>query len=595
MSCGESTPAFEGTPKREGYSFAGWSPAVASEVSGDAIYTAIWTLIPTYTVRYTDGADGEEIFADQVTSGLLSGAATPLFIETPSREGYNFKGWSPEVETDVTADVTYTAVWAQIVDSGECGDNGDNVTWTLDEDGLLTISGEGEMMSYSMISPPWTTYGNNITSAVIADGVTSIYIDAFYGCTGLVSILVEDGNSSFSSRNGILFNQTQTTLVAYPSGQTGSYTIPDSVTSIGSSAFRGCTSLTSVSIPNSVTSIGSSAFRGCTSLTSVSIPNSVTSIGYNAFYGCTGLVSVSIPNSVTSIGYDAFSGCTGLTDVYYAGTPAQWASISKGTNNAPLTSATIHYNSTGPDDVPTAYGTCGAEGGNLTWVLKNGVLTISGTGEMAGYTRPDDQPWKDYREQITKAVIESGVTSIGAHTFRFCANLTGVTIPESVRSIGAWAFGGCTVLADAKLPASLTNLGEAAFAGCAALTSVTIPAGVASISARAFFGCGLTSVTIPAGVTGIGEQAFSGCAGLTGVRLPAGVETIDTAAFFDCAGLTSVILPDSVSTIGDGAFYGCGINDVYYAGPAEQWNNITINVNNGPLTSASIHYNYTAP
>ena len=109
-------------------------------------------------------------------------------------------------------------------------------------------------------------------------------------------------NSAYSSVDGVLFNKSQTTLIQYPGGKAGSYTIPNSVTSIGFAAFAGCTSLTSVTIPNSVTSIGGYAFSGCTSLTSVTIPNSVTSIGDATFSGCTSLTSVTIPNSVTSIG-----------------------------------------------------------------------------------------------------------------------------------------------------------------------------------------------------------------------------------------------------------------------------------------------------
>jgi hypothetical protein len=133
--------------------------------------------------------------------------------------------------------------------------------------------------------------------------MTHIGIDAFYGCTGLTSIVI--GNSVTSIGSGAFSGCTGLTSV----------TIPNSVTSIGSDAFYGCTGLTSIVIGNSVTFIGDNAFCGCTGLTSVTIPNSVTSIGNYAFYGCTGLTSVVIGNSVTSIGNWAFSGCTGLTSV----------------------------------------------------------------------------------------------------------------------------------------------------------------------------------------------------------------------------------------------------------------------------------------
>ena len=202
-----------------------------------------------------------------------------------------------------------TALAANIVDSGTCGAEGDgsNLTWTLDSEGVLTISGSGDMHGYGSSGAPWH---GRVKSAVIAEGVTSISWCAFYDCTSLTSV-----------------------------------TIPDSVTSIGDGAFSRCTSLTSVTIPDSVTSIDFAAFSNCTSLTSVTIPDSVTSIGERAFFECTSLTSVTIPDSVTYIGESAFYNCTSLTDVYYAGSEAQWKAISiSSTGNDDLLTANIHYN-----------------------------------------------------------------------------------------------------------------------------------------------------------------------------------------------------------------------------------------------------------
>ena len=136
-----------------------------------------------------------------------------------------------------------TALAADIVDSGTCGAEGDgsNLAWTLDSEGVLTISGSGDMHGYDPSAAPWH---GRVKSAVIAEGVTSISWYAFYDCTSLTSV-----------------------------------TIPDSVTSISWYAFYNCRSLTSVTIPDSVTSIGEYAFYNCRSLTSVTIPDSVTSIG----------------------------------------------------------------------------------------------------------------------------------------------------------------------------------------------------------------------------------------------------------------------------------------------------------------------------
>ncbi len=150
----------------------------------------------------------------------------------------------------------------------------------------------------------------SLTSVTIGSGVTEIGDTAFNGCTSLTSFC-----GIYASEDGRCLIVDGTLKSFAPAGLT-EYTIPDSVTSIGGAAFRGCTSLTSVTIPDSVTKIGNNAFEGCTSLTSVTIPDSVTSIGINAFSGCTSLTSVTIGNGVTEIGQAAFYDCESLTSVY---------------------------------------------------------------------------------------------------------------------------------------------------------------------------------------------------------------------------------------------------------------------------------------
>ena len=150
----------------------------------------------------------------------------------------------------------------------------------------------------------------DLTSVTIPDSVTSIGNAAFRGCNSLTSV-----------------------------------TIPDSVTNIGDVAFGNCTSLTSITIPDSVTNIGDGAFCGCINLTSISIPNSVTTISHEAFSECTRLTSISIPNNVISIGYMAFYACNRLKDIYYSGSEAEWNAIEIRNNNVSLTNATIHYGS----------------------------------------------------------------------------------------------------------------------------------------------------------------------------------------------------------------------------------------------------------
>lgn len=292
----------------------------------------------------------------------------------------------------------------------------------------------------------------------------------------------------------------------------------------------------------------------------------------------------------------------------------------------------------------TTSGTCGDE---LTWSYDadSKTLTISGSGEMEDYTQTiDSAPWSAAQHDIQTAVIEPGVTSIGAYGFSGCSNMKSVTLPESVISIGQGAFFGCasltsiaipagvtsieastfincTALAEVTLPDSVKRIGDSAFHQCHALKDLTLPSGLTSIGARAFYACrSLTKVEIPNGVTYLGDYAFSFCDALTSVAIPSsvtsmgnylfensgsltsvtipdGITRLSYGMFRGCSSLASVVLPDSVTEIRDNAFSGCEqLADVYYAGSEADWKNITISgTGNEPLDTATIHYNWTGP
>ncbi len=157
---------------------------------------------------------------------------------------------------------------------------------------------------------------SGLTSVAIGSGATSIDGSAFIGCSSLTSITVDEKNTAYKSIDGNLYTKDERTLVRYAVGKTEtSFTVPDSVTTIGYSAFSGCVGLTSVTLGDGVTSIGHSAFYGCVGLTSVTVPDNVTSIGDHAFSGCVGLTSVTLGDGVTTIGYSAFRDCSGLTRI----------------------------------------------------------------------------------------------------------------------------------------------------------------------------------------------------------------------------------------------------------------------------------------
>jgi len=155
----------------------------------------------------------------------------------------------------------------------------------------------------------------SLTNVIIGSGVTHIDGSAFANCFALLAISVASNNPTYSSVDGVLFDFNKTAIIQFPSGFVGSFTIPDTVTSIGNSTFLWCANLTGITIPNSVTSIGNSAFLDCSSLRSVAIPDSVVTIQAFAFYGCASLTNVIIGSGVTNIGNEAFIFCSTLTHV----------------------------------------------------------------------------------------------------------------------------------------------------------------------------------------------------------------------------------------------------------------------------------------
>ena len=445
------------------------------------------------------------------------------------------------------------------------------------------------------------SYCRNLIDVTIPETVTSIGGDVFNGCSNLVSVTIPKsvtsiGSSAFencSSLTNVTIPENVTSIewgTFYGCKSLTGVTIPENVTVIGGNAFDGCSSLISVKIPKSVVSIGEFAFGYCGSLTDVVIPENVPSIAKVTFVGCKSLTSVTIPKSVTAIGVSAFNGCDSMKDVYYTGNQSQWDKIKIYDCNESLLGATLHLNSV----APAASGKCGDD---LVWALTDdGVLTISGTGEMADYPNFPDVPWYDDREKIMTAVIEPGVTNICSFAFFGCKNLTNVTIPEGVTSIGSYAFNACN-LTSMEIPASVTAIGtldDSALGGAGrnltayfvdeqntAYTSVdgilfskdgtvlvaypqgkkdpsySIPESVTCIASDAFGGSRLTSVTIPESVTSIRLGAFFGCNSLTSITIPKSVVSIGDLALADCANLSNIYADEenTVYTSVDGILF----------------------------------------
>ena len=443
-------------PTKDGYTFAGWSPEFPATMPlGGATLVAQWTP-KNYTISFDTGSGS---VVAPITAAYGSALTAPV---APTKEGFTFAGWNPAFPATMPlGGATLVAQWTET--------NANNFTWTVSGN-AVTITGVDGTPTGSLVIP----------NSIAGLPVTRIGNSAFYGCSGLTSIK-----------------------------------IPDSVTSIGDNAFRGCSGLTSIKIPDSVTSIGDNAFRGCSGLTSITIPEDVTHIGKSTFYGCSGMLSITIPDGVTSIGDHAFFRCSGLTSIMI------------------------------PDGVTSIGNSAFYNTGLKTVTIPDCVMSI---GESAF----------SHCSSLASVILPDGWTSIPNFAFSSCPKLTSITIPDGVSSIGNNAFVDCSGLKSIAIPNSVTNIGNEAFHGCSELTSITIPNGVTRIAGYAFSDCSrLTSVDIPNGVTSIEGNAFSYCIRLTSITIPDSVTSIEANAFSGCSGLTSITIPNSVTSVGKSAFTYC--------------------------------------
>ena len=526
----------------------------------------------------------------------------------------------------------------ETVAENQCGEN---CTYSFDsETGTLTISGSGAMKDYSDFSTAsWFDYEQDIKSVVIEDGITSIGNFAFYQCSNLKSVSIPDsvtsiGDSAFYYCKNLLSIQ-----------------IPDSVTSIGSWALGGCSSLTSVIVPDGITSIEYSAFRNCSSLLAIAIPESVVSFGDDAFENCTALADIYYSGTETkwnTIKTGSYNEDLNNAAVHY--------DYSKDSNyigscgddcTYSFSSATGTLTVSGTGDMTEYKSSYEIPWEDYTSDIKS-VVIKKGVTSVGNYAF-------DNCSNLTSVTVADSVISIKPSAFSYCGNLTSITIPEGVKSIGDWALGGCSSLTSVTIPDSVAYIGHNAFAYCSSLTSINIPASVASIG-NEFYSCSsLTDITvdsrnnyyssvdgvlfnkdkslliaypsgkkdeiytIPDGVTSIGKSAFTVCNNLSIVNIPDSVSSIEDSAFDLCINLKSITIPDGVTSVGERTFHFCknmtsvtipdsitsigyqafdeckSLTDVYYKGTETQWNSIETGLNNDPLTSATIYYNYSEP
>lgn len=331
------------------------------------------------------------------------------------------------------------------------------------------------------------------------------------------------------------------------------------------------------------------------------LPENITSIGTYAFNGCTSLTQLTIPKACTTISNYAFNNTAGLTIYYNQTETYKNAKMTiSSTGNSGLTNSTWTYN----DSFAGNYLDCVYDSsiGGYIW---RGLLEYN--GEKYSENSLEIPEYYDDGTNGSKRILQVGYGTTGYVLYTgntssdyYYSGITSIVLPSSITKINANAFRGATALVDIEIgDTAITTIGNYAFYGCTGLTSITFPSTLTSIGGYAFNGCtSLVTVTIPSSVTSLGEYAFGGCSRLTSavfnttslttiesyafygtalvsVIIPEGVTTIGAGAF-NISTLVNVSLPTTISTISNSAFNRTNAANYYYKGSMDAWFNVTI-------------------
>lgn len=409
---------------------------------------------------------------------------------------------------------------AEVVASGTFGEDG-CPSWSLDENGVLTVTGvedmpecgwnsNGDLQLYNYQEHiPWKQYRDEITKVIVNGGITSLPTKAFYELRNLKTV-----------------------------------TLSDKVIAIGNEAFDNCINLETINLPDNMWFLGGGTFRNCENLVLTELPSNLELIGGDfgyTFENCKKIEKIVISDKLTNIDSGIFKNCVNLKSIEFKGTVSIDGESLEGCTNIEM----IKFSNN------SEY--------NLGDRLFNGCTKLKtiefpnnsrywlGEGIFSGCTGLETIKFSSDSEY-----------SIGAEAFKDCTSLELAELPSNLESIGAEAFSGCTKLALTRLPVRVTSVGAYAFQDCTNLTMMKLPGNLESIDEGTFAGCSnLSFVELPDGLRYIEEFAFEGCSKLSTLEVPDSLLLIGQNAFRGCSGLTSLELPKNLDSIEAGAFDGC--------------------------------------
>ena len=324
----------------------------------------------------------------------------------------------------------------------------------------------------------------NIEEVYINAGLVKFETSSFFACPSLKEIIVDENNPSFCSVDGVMFNKNKTTIVRFPASGPNSYTIPNSVNTIGEHAFYD-TNIISINIPTSVKTIENGAFCSCENLESIVIPNSVSKLGRSSFYYCSKLASIELSSQLTKIESSTFTFCRSLK------------SINIGANVTTIDTDAFNYCSSLQQFV--------IDDNNPVYCSEGGLLYLKDKKTIVRC------PEGVYAETFN---VSDEVEIIGDFAFMRCQNIKNIILPKSLRTIGNYSFDAC-MMELIQIPDDVSQIGHDAFSYCDNLKTAVIPNATTTIPHSSFISCdSLSFVKIHAGITEIERSAFRFCRAL---------------------------------------------------------------------------------